>query len=95
MHTHLNSQGKKRREKTSVLSLFLKVDRKGAEVTLGGRLGKFGHQLSRVSGVLVVTAATIRSTICFAVHLRIVARFLLVSLIHCVPQVENVPMVLN
>jgi len=45
--------------------------------------------------VLVVTAATIRSTICFAVHSRILARFLLVSLIHCVPQVENVPMVLH
>jgi len=41
--------------------------------------------------VLVVTAATIRSTICFAVHLRVLARFLLVSLIHCVPQVEKRP----
>jgi len=45
--------------------------------------------------VLVVTAATIRSTICFAVHLRVLARFLLMSLIHCVPLVENVPMVLH
>jgi len=41
MRTHVNSQGKKRQEKSSVLSLFLKVGRKGAEVTLvtlGGRL---------------------------------------------------------
>jgi len=45
--------------------------------------------------VLVVTAATIRSTICFAVYSRVMARFLLVSLIHCVPQVKNAPMVLH
>jgi len=38
MHTRVISEGKKRREKGSVLSLFLKVDREGAEVTLGGRL---------------------------------------------------------
>jgi len=58
---HVNNQGKQRREKSSVLSLFLKVDRQGAEVTLGYRLfhskrvqqqlGKLGHQLSRVSCV--------------------------------------------
>jgi len=36
MRTRVNRQGKKRREKSSVLSLFLKVDREGAEVTLGG-----------------------------------------------------------
>jgi len=38
MHAHVNSQGKKQGEKSSVLSLFLKVDREGTEVTLGGRL---------------------------------------------------------
>jgi len=38
MRMHVNSQGKKRREKSSGLSLFLKADREGAEVTLGGRL---------------------------------------------------------
>jgi len=38
MHTHVNSQGKKLGEKSSVLSLFLKVDKEGAEVTLDGRL---------------------------------------------------------
>jgi len=38
MRTHVNSQGKKRREKSSLLSIFLKVYREGAEVTLGGRL---------------------------------------------------------
>jgi len=38
MCTHVNSQGKEWREKSSVLSLFLKVDREGAEVTLGARL---------------------------------------------------------
>jgi len=37
MHTHVNSQGKKRRETISVFSLFLKVDGEGAEATLGGR----------------------------------------------------------
>jgi len=52
---------------------------------------------SHVVVVLVVTAATIRSTICFAVHSRVLARFLLVSLIYCVslPRVKNVPMVLH
>jgi len=35
---HVQSQGKKRREKSLVLSLFLKVGREGAEVTLRGRL---------------------------------------------------------
>jgi len=38
MRTHVNSQGKKRREKSSVFSLFLNVDREGADVTLDGRL---------------------------------------------------------
>jgi len=38
MHIHVNNQGKKWREKSLLLSLFLKVDREGAEVTLGGRL---------------------------------------------------------
>jgi len=38
MHTYVNSQGNKRRAKSSVLSLFLKVDREDAEVTLGGGL---------------------------------------------------------
>jgi len=38
MRTHVNSQGKKWREKSSVLILFLKVGREGAKVTLGGRL---------------------------------------------------------
>jgi len=60
MRTHVNSEDKKRREKSSVLSLSLKVGREGAEVTLGGRLfqacaeatgnarqlGTLGHQLS-------------------------------------------------
>jgi len=37
MHTHV-IKAKKQQAKSSVLSLFLKVDREGAEVTLGGRL---------------------------------------------------------
>jgi len=36
--THVNSQDKICREKSLDLSLFLKVDREGADVTLGGRL---------------------------------------------------------
>jgi len=47
------------------------------------------NNISHVVVVLVVTAATIRSTFCFAVHLRVLARYLLVSLMLCVPQVEN------
>jgi len=38
MHTHVHSQGKKWRANILALSLFLKVDREGAEVTLGDRL---------------------------------------------------------
>jgi len=37
MHTYINSQGITQPKKSFVLSLFLKVDREGAEVTLGGR----------------------------------------------------------
>jgi len=38
MHTHVNSRHKKLGEKSSVLTLFLKINREGAEVTLGDRL---------------------------------------------------------
>jgi len=50
---HINSQGKKRREKILVLSLFLKVDREGAEVKLGGRCcyDGSGKSLTSASGL--------------------------------------------
>jgi len=55
---HVNSQGKKRRVKSSVLILFLKVDRESADVTLGGRL--FQRQPVQITeqwhNVVVLTA---------------------------------------
>jgi len=47
MHKRVNIQGKKR-EKSSVLSLFLKVDREGAEVTQGARVADCSKSVQRL-----------------------------------------------
>jgi len=56
--THVNTQDKICREKSLDLSLFLKVDREGAEVTLGGRLFQ-----ARAAAIEIARSPTVESLV--------------------------------